>query len=131
MTDLLVSEVYLMTHLVDQTGEGTLLVDAEVQVTELLGPEGDTLVIESVEQGPPGPPGPAGPQGAAGGTVFQHNQLITPAATWVVNHNFGRYVDVAVFSPGGREVLAEVLQASLNQVQILFDNPQTGFAICS
>lgn len=73
--------------------------------------------------------GPAGPPGAGG------EQLDFPvsvaAAVWTVNHNFGFRPNVQVLSPGGKEMIAEILHVSVNQVTITFDEPQTGSAICS
>lgn len=76
------------------------------------------------KQGPPGPPG------TAGGMGYTHTQTVA-ATTWTVNHNLGRRPAISVLSPGGVEVLAEVLHASLNQVLVYFDQPYTGLVICS
>jgi hypothetical protein len=73
--------------------------------------------------------GTQGPSGASGSS-FTHYQMV-PAATWVVNHNFGVRPNVSVLSVGGASMLAEVLHISTNQVQVIFDDPQTGLAICS
>lgn len=70
--------------------------------------------------------GPAG----VGGEKLQHTQS-TASDTWVVNHNFGWKPNVQVLSTGGREMLAEILHTSDNQVQIFFDEPRAGLAICS
>ncbi len=59
MTDLLVSEVYLMTHLVDTTGDTTLLIESETTMTELVA-DCEPSVIETLEQGVPGPRGEPG-----------------------------------------------------------------------
>lgn len=64
------------------------------------------------------------------GEFFQFNQFVA-SDTWIVNHNFGRNANVDVYSLGGVRLLVNVLQISVNQVQILFDSPSTGFAICS
>lgn len=85
---------------------------------------GNPITFSVLRSGPPGPPGPAG------GGVYQHDQTV-PSALWTVNHNFGRYVNVAVYSTGGVEMWAETLQAGINQALVYFDEPQTGTAICT
>ena len=54
-----------------------------------------------------------------------------PVTPWVLNHNFGRYPNVTLLSVGGRQMLAEVLNASLNQILVYFDAPKNGVAICT
>lgn len=90
-----------------------------------------SVVIESpIGQGPPGltgPPGPSGPPGppGPGATTYDHVQG-SAAAEWVINHNLGRFVSVTVLSPGGFEVVAEVVQTSENQARVYFNEPQMG-----
>lgn len=92
--------------------------------TELSGPLGSSVsLINTGLMGPPGPPGP-------GGEYHRHDQG-TPSDLWTVNHNFGKRPLVGVFDTGGREVWAEVLHASDNQVLIYFDGPLAGYAICT
>lgn len=92
--------------------------------TELSGQLGSSVsLINTGLMGPPGPPGP-------GGEYHRHDQG-TPADLWTVNHNFGKRPLVGVFDTGGREVWAEVLHASDNQVLIYFDGPLAGYAICT
>ena len=79
-------------------------------------------VLTSAEQGPPGP--------AGGGSLYQHPQT-TPSDLWTINHNFGRYAHINIYSPGGVAMWAEVVQATNNQCLIYFDSPQTGFALCT
>lgn len=76
-----------------------------------------------------GTPGPRGRDGASSSTFF-HSQA-TAADIWTINHNLGRYVNTTPYSVGGMEMLAEIIQASTNQVLIYFDAPQSGFAIAS
>lgn len=54
---------------------------------------------------------------------------LSPLATWVINHNLGYRPHVSVYSVGGVLMLVEVLHASDDQVQILFDSPTAGYAI--
>lgn len=92
--------------------------------TELSGQLGSSVsLINTGLMGPPGPPGP-------GGEYHRHDQG-TPSDLWTVNHNFGKRPLVGVFNTGGREVWAEVLHASDNQVLIYFDGPLAGYAICT
>lgn len=82
--------------------------------------EFSTLLIQRT--GIPGPPGPGG----GGGSVFQHNQG-SSAAEWIVNHNLaGKPSGVNIIDTGGREVEADVLHISDNQLRIYFTTPQTG-----
>lgn len=53
----------------------------------------------------------------------------SPLSTWVINHNFGQNADVSVFTTGGVQILAEVVQTSVNQVEIRFDTPTAGYAV--
>lgn len=93
-------------------------------VTALSGQLGSSVsLINTGLMGPPGPPGP-------GGEYHRHDQG-TPSDLWTVNHNFGKRPLVGVFDTGGREVWAEVLHASDNQVLIYFDGPLAGYAICT
>jgi len=71
--------------------------------------------------------GPAGQSGAAGGR-YEHTQA-SPLAVWTVNHNLGfKPVAVAVISPGGLEVNAQVQHISVNQLTITFAAPYSGSA---
>lgn len=92
--------------------------------TELSGQLGSSVSL--INTGLMGPPGPHGP----GGEYHRHDQG-TPSDLWTVNHNFGKRPLVGVFDTGGREVWAEVLHASDNQVLIYFDGPLAGYAICT
>lgn len=78
--------------------------------------------------GAPGPPGPAGPAGASGGSVEKFT-FSSPLSTWNLPHNLGREASVAVYTPGGVQVLAEVVHLSVNTAQVLFDSPFAGFAV--
>lgn len=72
--------------------------------------------------------GPAGPSGAG---VLPPFQFLTPMSVWVINHNLNRRPLVGVFTIGGMEMLAEVIHISANQVQVSFDDPVAGYAVCS
>lgn len=73
--------------------------------------------------------GPAGTAGVGGG-AYQHSQPVA-ASPWIVNHNLGFRPNVSVLSVGGVEMWAEVIHISVNQVQVLFDDPRAGLALCS
>ncbi len=60
-----------------------------------------------------------------------YQEELTPASTWTLNHNLGYRPKTSVYSVGGVEVSAEVVHTSDNQVQILFDAPFAGYAVCS
>lgn len=78
-----------------------------------------------------GPQGPPGPPGAAGGSVSVYNQT-TPLATWVVNHNLGRYPGgVTILDSQGNVEIADIVYGSLNTFTVTFATPQTGSAIYS
>lgn len=85
------------------------------------------VLVTGGKQGIPGPPGPMGP----GATVYSYVPP-SPLALWVVNHNLGYYPSsVRVLSPGGVEVNAEVVDISINQLQIIFSSAQSGRALIS
>ena len=87
-----------------------------------LQPAQEISLALSVGQGPAGVAGP--------GSIAPFN-FLTPATTWTINHNQGRRVFVGLFSVGGLEMYAEVLQVSINQVLVTFDSPTAGYAIIS
>jgi hypothetical protein len=62
------------------------------------------------------------------GTSYNHVQS-SAASVWTINHNLGRPVSTVVFSPGGAQVLAGVLNTSVNQTTVTFTNPETGSAL--
>ena len=72
--------------------------------------------------------GPAGPAGAPGGTLTTFTQS-TPDVIWTINHNLGRKTPVTVYTVGGVEMFAEIIQASINQTLVYFDQPTAGYAI--
>lgn len=65
-----------------------------------------------------------------GSSRFEHNQSVANS-TWVVNHNLGSRPNVCLLSTGGLEMMAEIIHISVNQVQVFFDSPVAGLAICS
>ena len=67
--------------------------------------------------------------GGSGGQLDYEFVQNTPLATWIINHNLGRRVTTDVYTLGGVKVMAEVVNVSNNQVQVLFDAPFSGYAI--
>jgi hypothetical protein len=61
---------------------------------------------------------------------FEHVQN-TASDTWTINHNLGSRPSVSAYSVGGKEMLGEILHVSANQLNIYFDSPVTGIAVCS
>ncbi len=53
----------------------------------------------------------------------------TPATTWSVSHNLGRYPIVRLKTLGTAEIYGEVSHISVNQFLVLFNNPQAGQAL--
>ena len=105
-----------------------IVVQQALSAYTALVPPRKQIVLEACTalQGPPGPQGPPGD----GASTFEHTQA-TADSTWTVNHNLGFRPAVTVLSPGGLEMLAEVLHTSLNQALVYFDAPKAGNAICS
>lgn len=60
--------------------------------------------------------------------TYQHIQA-SALSTWTINHNLGRKVAVAVFTVGGVAMFADVVNVSVNQVQVIFDTAIDGYAI--
>lgn len=57
-------------------------------------------------------------------------QQMTAATIWDVAHNFGRIPQVRVFTIGGQEIEADILNISNNVVRITLTMPMAGTAIC-
>ncbi|MGW0682879.1 hypothetical protein ACWD2L_05895 [Streptomyces sp. NPDC002754] len=89
--------------------------------------------VELTSPGPQGPEGPQGPQGAPGapgGAAYEFSQGV-PSATWVINHNLGRKVNVSLFDATGALVISDVEHGSLNQATVTWSSPVTGSAYIS
>ncbi|MCX7669498.1 MAG: hypothetical protein N2439_05440 [Anaerolineae bacterium] len=95
-------------------------------MTEVVVVRDPALVVHVGMPGIPGPPGPSGAPAAG----YRHHQA-APSAAWVVNHNLGRRVVLSAHGPGGALMLAHVLHTSDDQAIVYFDQPVTGYAICS
>lgn len=82
------------------------------------------LILTDAEQGVPGPPG------VSSNSSYEHAQA-SASDTWTVNHNLGFRPAASLLSAGGREMWAEVIHTSVNQLIAYFDAPTSGVAICS
>lgn len=58
------------------------------------------------------------------------HQQSSAASIWTIAHNLGRNPIVRVFSVGGQEIEADIININLNVVQINFVVPVVGSAIC-
>lgn len=68
--------------------------------------------------------------GGGGSPSYLHTQAV-PSALWTVNHNLGFKPDVATYTSGGLEFVAEVLHISDNQFTVTLALPTAGFARCT
>lgn len=82
--------------------------------------------IEVAASGPQGPPGPRGP---AGGETLTFEQL-TPAATWIIQHNLGRAPLIDLYI-AGELAEADVIASDANTTTIIFSQPHAGIAVYS
>lgn len=73
--------------------------------------------------------GPRGPEGPPGQGITDY-VFMQPVAsdTWIINHNLGRKVDVALYTAGSVKMNAEVILISDNQAVANFTQPIAGFA---
>lgn len=94
-----------------------------------------SLVGERGHSGAPGPrgyPGPQGPPGPGGGgsggdLSYLHDQS-TPATTWVIVHNLGKYPSTTVVDSGGSVVYGDVVHVDDTQLTISFSAGFSGRA---
>lgn len=71
-------------------------------------------------------PGPAAPEGGAVSDLTFDQA--SPSAEWIINHNFGFYPNVDIFTVGGMMMLGQVANLSANQVRVYFITPVAGTA---
>ncbi len=69
--------------------------------------------------------GPRGPVGPPGGSGFSYVQT-TPAASWPVIHNLGRYPYAVTIKVGGSLQFTDVDFPDLNTVVLTFATPTAG-----
>lgn len=85
------------------------------------------LVSPTGPVGPAGPQGPAGPPGSSVGSTYIHNQS-TPATTWTITHNLGKYPSIVVVDSGGTVVQGGANYVSVNLLVITFSAAFSGRA---
>lgn len=69
-----------------------------------------------------------GARGLAGVGAEVYEESFSNLDVWIVNHNFGRKpTSVQILSPGGVEVVADVVHIDDDQLRILFVQPYTGY----
>lgn len=73
-------------------------------------------------------PGNVGGGGGPAGLVFTQN---TPAATWVITHNLGRFPQITVVDSDGNRILPDLEYGSVNDVTLTHAEPLTGAAYIS
>lgn len=108
--------------------DSEVVIQLEQSIVEIRGTDlaiVDREIVSIVSEGIQGPPGPPGASGAG----FVHTQG-SAATEWIVNHNLGFKPSVEIFDAGGREVEADVLHMSDNQVRIYFTSAVAGTARC-
>lgn len=87
-----------------------------------------SVEVFEIAQGEQGEPGPQGPPGDSVIDIVEFTQA-SPTDSWLINHNFGRLpINVTIYSVGGQEVEADVLNLNSNQTQINFAIPFAGSA---
>lgn len=93
------------------------------EVTFVVTNETPVAVINAGPQGPQGVVGPAGPSNPTMNFV-----QASPSTEWTINHNFGFYPSISIFTVGGIEMMGEVLNTTINQTLIRFNTSVAGSA---
>lgn len=86
----------------------------------------DQRIVIIRQAGPVGPPGLPG-SGSGDGSDLTFTQS-TPSDEWIINHNFGFYPNVDVYTTGGVSMIGQILNTSINQTRVLFSTPVAGTA---
>lgn len=86
--------------------------------------------VTVVISGPPGPRGLQGPQGISGGEAAAHyHTQVTPASSWVINHNLGYRPNITVEeAETGYIIMCSEIHHSVTQVELQFNIPRAGTA---
>lgn len=58
---------------------------------------------------------------------YLHSQA-SPSATWVINHNLGKFASVNVVDTANDEIIGDVRYNGINQITITFSTPVSGSA---
>jgi len=112
-----------MTHIDVTNKTQRIEIDPVNQVVQVGAPT-TSIIIHNI-----GPPGPPGPPGNPGGDLATMNfTQAAPSDEWIINHNFGFYPSVSLFTVGGNEMLGQVVNISVNQVRVYFSAPVAGTA---
>lgn len=61
------------------------------------------------------------------GYVYDRNNV--SASSWIIDHNLNKYPQVTIIDDEGNQVEADVLYGTLNQVTVMFAEPQSGKAV--
>lgn len=61
---------------------------------------------------------------------YEHTQAVA-SATWVINHNLGKYPSVTIVDSGGNEWITDIEYNSLNQCTARFSAAFGGKAYCN
>ena len=92
-------------------------------VTFVVTNETPVSVINAGPQGPLGNPGPAGPSNPTMNFV-----QASPSTEWTINHDFGFYPSISIFTVGGIEMMGEALNTTFNQTLVRFNASVAGSA---
>lgn len=92
-----------------------------------MAPPTSSIVTVLPVRGPAGTQGATGPPGVGG--IYDHHQ-ISPAATWTITHNLGKYVEPLLLldDAPARRVLTDVDLPNTNTAVLTFPYPVTGWA---
>jgi hypothetical protein len=73
---------------------------------------------------------PTGPPPPPGDKNFVWTQAIA-ASVWNVPHNLGKFCAVQITNPAQIEIEGKIEWIDINNVQITFNKPKTGFVYCN
>jgi hypothetical protein len=69
-----------------------------------------------------------GAGGGAAAVPYQHTQA-SPSTLWTIPHNLGHRPLVDLYTSGWLDLIAQVVHVDTNNTQVLFDTPQSGYAL--
>ena len=127
MSDVTLTDIYLTssTQQID--------VASSTQQISVKSPDLQEVIVEQQKvsvsvvlagpQGPPGAPGAPGPS-----SVSMNFEQTSPSDEWIINHNFGFFPNVILFTVGGIEMLGQVVNITDNQVRVYFTSAVAGTA---
>lgn len=109
-----------MPELVVETHKTEVVIEKRLQEIVVDNPAAPLEVLEVAKQGPPG----------RDGLLTDYEQTFTDCEECIVNHNLGRYPILGIYSPGGAEMDAQVLNVTVNQLILYFSSPTSGRVRC-